>query len=78
MRIVILLLKGRINMKNIIDYLDDEPVVIEAPKKNTALKVFAVIGVIVAVAGVAYALYRYFKPDYLEDYEDDFEDFDEE
>ena len=27
-------------MKNIIDYLDSEPVVIEAPKKkNTALKV---------------------------------------
>ena len=66
-------------MKNIIDYLDSEPVVIEAPKKkNTALKVFAIIGVIVAVAGVAYALYRYFKPDYLQDYEDDLEDYDEE
>ena len=37
---------------------------------------FAIIGVIAAVAGIAYALYRYFKPDYLEDYEDDF-DFDE-
>ena len=66
-------------MKKFCDFVDSEPVVIEtSKKKNTALKVFAVIGVIVAVAGVAYALYRYFKPDYLEDYEDDFEDFDEE
>lgn len=66
-------------MKKYCDLLDSEPVVIETEKKkNTAIKIFAVIGVIVAVAGIAYALYRYFKPDYLEDYEDDFEDLDEE
>ena len=55
----------------------------EQRSKNKALKIFAIIGVIVAVAGAVIALYRYFKPDYLEDYEDDFEDefeddFDEE
>ena len=36
-----------------------------------------------AVAGIAYAVYRYFTPDYLEDfededYDDDFEDEDDE
>ena len=50
---------------------------VEAPKsKNKALKIFAVLGVIAAVAGIAFAIYRYFKPDYLEDYEDEFEDDD--
>lgn len=39
---------------------------------------FAVIGVIVAIAGIAYGVYRYFAPDYLEDFDDDFdESFDE-
>ena len=50
----------------------------EKKKDNTVLWVFAVIGAVVAVAGIAYAVYRYFTPDYLEDFEDDFEDeFDE-
>lgn len=66
-------------MKKFCECLDSEPVIVESPqkKKNTAIKIFAVIGVIVAVAGIAYALYRYFKPDYLEDLEDDFEDFED-
>ena len=46
----------------------------EQKSKNKLLKVFAIIGVIVAVAGVVIALCKYFKPDYLEYYEDDFED----
>ncbi|MGL5258891.1 MAG: hypothetical protein ACRC7V_02160 [Lachnospiraceae bacterium] len=36
--------------------------------------VFAVIGGVVAIAGIAYALYRYFSPTYLEDFEEDLED----
>ena len=43
----------------------------EQKSKNKLLKVFAIIGVIAAVAG---AVYRYLTPDYLEDFEDDFED----
>ncbi|NLL77653.1 MAG: hypothetical protein GX235_10480 [Clostridiales bacterium] len=50
----------------------------EKKKCNTVLWVFAIIGLIAAVAGIAYAVYRYFTPDYLEDFEDDFdEDFDD-
>ena len=39
----------------------------EQKSKNKLLKVFAIIGVVVAVAGVVIALCKYFKPDYLED-----------
>lgn len=46
----------------------------EKKKCNVLLWVFAIVGVIAAVAGIAYAVYRYFAPDYLEDFEDDFED----
>ena len=42
--------------------------------KKTFLWIIAVIGLIVAVAGVAYAIYRYLTPDYLRDFDDDFED----
>lgn len=55
----------------------EEPVVEEPKHKNTLLKVFAIVGVVAAVAGAAYALYRYFKPDFLEDYEEDFDDDDD-
>lgn len=56
-------------------------------KKNTVVTVLAVFGVIAAVAAAAYGLYKYFTPDYLEDFDDDadeesdddyFEDEDEE
>lgn len=41
------------------------------PKAKT---VFAIIGIIVVVAAAAYGLYRFFAPDYLEDFEDDLDD----
>ena len=49
----------------------------EKKKCNTVLWVFAVIGAVAAVAGIAYAVYRYLKPDYLEDFDDDFFEDDE-
>ncbi len=46
----------------------------EEKKCDKLLWIFAIIGAIVAIAAIAYAMYRYFKPDYLEDFEDDFDD----
>ena len=51
----------------------------EEKKKNGFLWVFAVIGIIIAVAAAAYGIYKFFSPDYLDDFDDDFdEDFDDE
>ena len=46
----------------------------EQKKPSKAVIVFAVIGVIVAIAAAAYGIYRFFTPDYLDDFEDDFDD----
>ena len=45
--------------------------------KNVILWVLAIVGAVAAVAGIAYAVYRFVTPDYLEDFDDDdFEDDD--
>ena len=44
--------------------------------KNMILWVLAILGAVAAVAGIAYAVYRYMTPDYLEDFDDDFDDED--
>lgn len=46
----------------------------EDKAKHTLLWVLAVVGAVVAIAGIAYAVYCFFTPDYLEDFEEDFED----
>ena len=46
----------------------------EDKKKNCILWVLAIIGAVAAVAGIAYAVYRFFTPDYLDDFEDDCDD----
>ena len=43
----------------------------EEKDKNTVLWVLAIIGAVAAVAGIAFAVYRFFAPDYLEDFEED-------
>lgn len=42
--------------------------------RNTVLWVLAIVGAVVAVAAIAYGVYKFFAPDYLEDFEEDFED----
>lgn len=42
--------------------------------KKTILWILAIVGAIVAIAGIAYAVYRFLTPDYLEDFEEEFED----
>ena len=51
----------------------------EEPEKKccrVVVWVLAIIGAIVAVAAIAYGVYRYMNPDYLDDF--DFDDFEEE
>ena len=43
-------------------------------EKNTVLWVLAIIGAVAAVAGIAFAVYRFFATDYLEDFEEDLDD----
>ena len=46
--------------------------------KKTILWTLAIVGAVVAIAGIAYAVYRYFTPDVYEEYEElDDEDFDD-
>ena len=49
-------------------------VIQEEKKASKVVWVFAIIGIIAAVAAAVYGIYRFFAPDYLEDFEDDFED----
>ena len=55
------------------DFFRKEEVVTTKKKFNGGLLISVIVGVI-AVAAVVYGLYCYFTPDYLEDFEDDFED----
>ena len=56
------------------DFFKKEEIVVEEKKKfNWGLLIAVIVGVL-AVAAIVYGLYCYFTPDYLEDFEDDFED----
>lgn len=46
-------------------------------KKHTLICVLAIIGAVAAIAGIAYAVYRYMNPDYLEDFDDDFDEYED-
>lgn len=46
----------------------------EEKKQNAVMWIFIIVGAVVAVAGIAYAVYRFFTPDYLEDFDEDFDD----
>ncbi len=47
----------------------------EEKKTSKVVWVFAIIGIVVAIAAIAYGVYRYFAPDYYDDFEDvEFED----
>ena len=46
----------------------------EEKKQNVLMWVLITIGAVLAVAGIAYAVYRFFTPDYLEDFDEEFDD----
>lgn len=50
----------------------------EAKKKNTCLGILAGIGIVAVIAAIAYAVYRFVTPDYIDDFDDDdFDDFED-
>lgn len=48
----------------------------EEKKANVLMWIVIIVGAVLAVAGIAYAVYRFLTPDYLEDFDED-EDFDD-
>ena len=58
-------------LTNMINGLKDKEIVVKEKHTINWKKVACVVGVIAAVAGVAYAIYRYFKKDYEDDWDDD-------
>lgn len=75
--------KGRGSMSKVEDINWQHPSLSELMNKKeedkhgkTVLWILALVGAVAAVAGIAYAVYCFFTPDYLEDFEDDFDDDD--
>ena len=63
------------NLRDLVDELKLKSLVKEEKKCNPIIVVLVIIGAIVLIAAAVYGVYRLFKPDYLEDFEDDeFED----
>ena len=55
---------------------EEEEEIVEEKKTRVWLVILAILGIIVIGCVVGYLVYRHFKPDYLEDFEDEFEDDD--
>lgn len=64
-------------LTNFVNKLRGREVVVVEKKTFDWKKLFVVLGVIAAIAGAAYALYRYFSQDYEDEFLDDFEDEDD-
>ena len=47
---------------------------LEEKNKNTIVIVLAILGAVAAVAAIAFAVYKYLTPDYLDDFEEDLDD----
>ena len=56
------------NLQKILARRDNEKM------KKTITWILAIVGVITAIAAIAYAVYRFVTPDYLDDLDDEFED----
>ena len=64
-------LAEKLSMAKLNDLLKKEE---EEKKPSKAVIIFAIIGVLVAVAAAAYGIYRFFTPDYLDDFDDEYDD----
>jgi uncharacterized membrane protein YebE (DUF533 family) len=65
-------------LTSLLDKVRGTEIVVTEKKSFDWKKLFAVIGVIAAVAGIAYAVYRYFSKDYEDEFLDDFDDDEDE
>ena len=78
--------KGRVSVNKLEDLLNAMKLGELMNKKNekkhsTFVVVLAIIGAVISVAAIAYAVYKHFSPDYLEDFDDEEyeeDDFDDE
>lgn len=43
-------------------------------KHSTLKKILILLGLLVVIAAVAYAVYKFFAPDYTDDFDDEFDD----
>ena len=73
-------------METIRDHMDDIVTAVQAAdilrrkkkavaeKSNTLWIILGIIGAIVVIALIAYAVYRYMTPSYIDDFDDEFDD----
>ena len=64
------LLTANVNKVTELLHKKEKEEIMEEKKKSKAGLIFAIIGIVVVVAAAAYGLYRFFAPDYLEDFEE--------
>lgn len=64
------------HMNKIQEFVDGKCRIFKAKKKNPLLIALIVIGGIAVVAAIAYAVYRFLAPSYIDDFDDDFDDDD--
>lgn len=49
----------------------------EKKESHVLVWILAIVGAVAAIAAIAYAVYRYLTPDYLESFEDEFDEAEE-
>ena len=64
-------------LTNMINNMKEKEIVVKEKHTCDWKKIACVVGVVAAVAGVAFAIYRYFKKDYEDEFMDDFDDWDD-
>lgn len=79
--------KGKIAMSNKVEELLNTARInellhkkeLEEKNKNTIVIILAIIGAVAAIAGIAFAVYKYLTPDYLDDFDSDdiYDNFDD-
>ena len=64
-------------LTNLLGNVKKKEIVVKEKKECCWKQVLCIVAVIAAIAGVAYAVYRYFNRDLEDEFMDDFEDWDD-